>query len=87
MALIMSMQLMVQSARVGSRLSHETAARDLTRRLLAEAASGRGEAGVLSWRATLSPLETGSPLMLRQVAVTWPGGPVVTASRVEQPRP
>ncbi len=83
LALIMSMQLLVQSARVDARLQHETAARDLARRLMAEAAVGRGDAGVLSWQATVDPVEQGSPLAVRSVAVTWPGGPVIATQRVE----
>ena len=81
LAVVMAMQVLLQSARVDSRLTHETAARDLTRRLLAEAVVGQGEAGVLHWNAALTAPKDG--LVLRQVQVGWPGGPVLTAVRVE----
>lgn len=81
LALILSMQVMVQSARVDRRLTHETAARDLVRRLLVESAVGQGQAGVLDWQATQAG--AGEGLVLREVAVSWPGGPVLVTRRLE----
>jgi hypothetical protein len=82
LALILSMQVLLQSARVDARLTHEVAARDLERRLLAEGTVGRGQAGVLTWSATLTPYPD-VPLALREVSVTWPDGPVLTTGRIE----
>lgn len=82
LALVMSMQLLVQSARVDGRVARETAARDLARRLLAERVEGQGDQGALFWAVTVSPLAPG--LVQRQVAVGWPGGPGLTLIRVEQ---
>ena len=84
LAVVMAMQVLLQSARVDARLTHETAARDLTRRLMAEAAVGQGEAGVLVWNVALTP-QKDDPL-LRQVQVSWPGGPVLETERLE-PQP
>ena len=81
LAVVMAMQVMLQSARVDARLTHETAARDLVRRLLAEGAVGQGEAGVLAWNVALTTPETG--LVLRKVQVSWPGGPVLETDRLE----
>jgi prepilin-type N-terminal cleavage/methylation domain-containing protein len=81
MAVVMAMQVLLQSARVDARLTHETAARDLTRRLMAEGAVGQGETGVLLWHVALTPQKDG--LVLRQVQVSWPGGPVLETDRVE----
>lgn len=81
LALVMSMQLLVQSGRVDARVTHETAARDLARRLLAEAKLGAGQAGVLAWQATLTPAAPG--LGLRQVQVVWPGGRALALERLE----
>lgn len=81
LALVMAMQVMVQSARIDSRLSHETAARDLVRRLLAEGTTGQGSAGVLDWTATLEPLS--AHLARRAVTVAWAGGAQLSASRLE----
>lgn len=82
LALILSMQVLLQSARVDARLTHEAAARDLQRRLLAEGTVGKGAAGVLTWAATLTAYPD-VPLALREVSVSWPGGPVLTAERIE----
>ena len=84
LAVVMAMQVLLQSARVDARLTHETAARDLTRRLMAEEAVGQGEAGVLKWNVALTAPETG--MVLRKVQVSWPGGPVLETDRVE-PQP
>ena len=84
LAVVMAMQVLLQSARVDARLTHETAARDLTRRLMAEAAVGQGEAGVLVWNVDLTPQKDGP--LLRQVQVSWPGGPVLETERLE-PQP
>ena len=80
LALVMAMQVLVQSARVTTRLTHETAARDLARRLLAEEAMGSGSAGVLTWTATLEPVA--AHLSRRALTVAWAGGQV-TAARLE----
>ncbi len=81
MALVLSMQLLVQSARVDARLTHETAARDLVRRLMAEGAEGRGAVGVLGWAVVVTPVEPG--LVRRVVAVSWPAGPGLIVQRLE----
>ena len=81
LAVVMAMQVLLQSARIDARLTHQTAARDLTRRLLAEGAVGSGEAGVLAWTVAVTPLD--GALAQRRVQVTWPGGPVMATDRVE----
>lgn len=80
LALVMAMQVMEQSARVDSRLTHETAARDLARRLLAEEAVGSGEAGVMGWTSTLTPVAP--HLIRRSLVIGWAGGQL-TAARLE----
>lgn len=81
LALILSMQLLVQSARIDARLAHETAAREMTRRLLAEDAQGRGTEGALDWQVTVLP--AGPGLVQRQVTVAWPRGQGLVTSRLE----
>jgi prepilin-type N-terminal cleavage/methylation domain-containing protein len=81
LVLILAMQVLVQSARLDARLTHETAARDLARRLLAEGVDGRGMAGVLGWQVTSVVAAKG--LVLRQVQVSWPGGPELETDRLE----
>ena len=81
LAVVMAMQVLLQSARVDARLTHEMAARDLSRRLMAEAVVGQGEAGVLVWHVALTTRNDG--LVLRQVQVSWPGGPVLETDCVE----
>jgi len=80
LALVMAMQVLVQSARVEARLTHESAARDLARRLLAEEALGSGQAGVLDWTATLEPVAP--HLARRALVIGWPGGQM-QAARLE----
>ena len=81
LAIVAALTLFTQSARVNDRLIKETAARDLVRRLLATDQVGRGQAGDLGWVATLSKPSGG--LIRHEVAVTWPGGPQITAVRLE----
>ena len=81
LAVVAALTLFTQSARVNDRLIKETAARDLVRRLLATGEVGRGQAGDLGWVATLSPSSGG--LVRREVAVTWTGGPQISAVRLD----
>ena len=81
LTVVAALTLFTQSARVNDRLIKETAARDLVRRLLATDAVGQGQAGDLGWVATLSRPEGG--LVRHDVAVTWTGGPQISALRLE----
>ena len=80
LALVMAMQVIVQSVRVDNRLTHETAARDLARRLLAEGARGSGSSGGLDWTASTVPLAP--HLIRRDLVVGWIGGQL-TLARLE----
>lgn len=84
LTIVAALTLFTQSARVNDRMIKETAARDLARRLLATGEVGRGQAGKLFWAATVSKADQG--LVTHQVAVTWMGGPQISASRVEPVR-
>lgn len=75
MTVVAALTLFTQSARVNDRMIKETAARDLARTLLATGQVGRGQAGALAWAATVSPPDQG--VVLRQVTVTWTGGPQI----------
>lgn len=81
MTVVAALTLFTQSARVNDRMIRETAARDLARTLLATGQVGRGQAGALSWVASLTPPDQG--LVLHQVAVTWAGGPQIAQARLE----
>ncbi len=81
LAVVAALALFTQSARVNDRLIKETAARDLVRLLLATGDVGRGQAGDLGWVATRSQPSGG--LVRHEVAVTWPGGPQITALRLD----
>ena len=81
LTVVAALTLFTQSARVNDRMIKETAARDLVRRLLATDEMGRGQTGDLGWVASLSRPAGG--LVRHEVAVTWTGGPQISAVRLE----